>query len=123
MKRTKKVRRAGFCVAAAMSIALAATTIQAADQSCVFHVSPPSVAVSNDRVVQLSVLASGPTCSFGVRSDVDWITATPASVQGSGTVRLNIAPSAEPRVGTVRIAGNEIAVFQKGLADVSGYGR
>jgi hypothetical protein len=123
MKRTKKARRTGLCVAAAMSIALAATTIQAADQPCVFHVSPPSVAVSNDSVVQLSVVASSPTCSFGVKSDSSWITATPATVQGSGTVRLGIAPSTEPRVGTVKIAGDEIAVFQKGLTDVSGYGR
>jgi hypothetical protein len=123
MKRTKKAGRTGFCVAAAISIALVATNIQAADQSCVFNVSPQSVAVANDKAAQLSVVASGPACSFDVRSDVDWITVTPARVQGSGTVRLGIAPSAEARVGTVRIAGNEITVFQKGLADLSGYGR
>lgn len=120
MKKRRGIRRTGIGVAAAVLISLIAANARAEDRSCVFHVSPLSVSVDNDRAARLTVVASKPECSFDVESDVEWIRATPASVKGSGVVDLGIAPSVEPRIGTVKIGGNEVTVFQKGLIGIYG---
>lgn len=117
----KKTKYAGFFMAAALIVTIAAPFAYAGDAPCVFQVTPAAVSVDNDNVVDLKVIASGPACSFGARSNVDWVAVSPAEVRGSSIVRLNIAPSAERKIGTVNVAGQEITVFQTGLPHA--YGR
>lgn len=120
MKKRRGMRHVAIGIAAAVLISLVAANARAEDRSCVLHVSPLSVSVDNERAARLTVVASDPECSFDVQSDAEWISVTPASVKGSGIVDLGIIPSIEPRTGTIKIGGNEVTVFQKGLIGTYG---
>jgi uncharacterized membrane protein len=111
----KKTKFAAFFLTAALLVAVAAPFAHAEDSACVFEVSPAAVAVSNDSSADVKVTASGAGCACSVKSDVDWVSVSPAQLQGSGTVHLTILPSVEPKAGTVKIAGQEITILQSGL--------
>jgi hypothetical protein len=119
MRKVRQVGRVNFGIFAAVLVSLMAINAYAGD-SCTYQVWPLSVSVANDKAVEVEVTASGPDCSFTAESDTSWITVTPAHARGSGVVRLDMAPSIDPTVGTVRIAGKRVTVFQKGLVDSYG---
>ena len=60
-------------------------------------------------------------CSWSVSDDRNWITATPSTVSGDGTVLITAAPNdgSSSREGTVRIGGRRIPVTQLGACPSS----
>lgn len=120
MKKVRQAGRVGFGIFAAVLVSLLAVNVYGEDRSCTFQVRPLSVTVANDRSVEVEVTASDPGCSFNAESNTNWISVTPAHAKGSGTVRLDVNPAVDPTIGTVRIAGKRVTVFQKGLIDAYG---
>lgn len=103
----------GFCVAA--GLLMATVTAYAEDASCVFQVSQQAVSVGNGGVVDLQLISSRPDCVSDIKSDADWVTVTPGQLHGSGTVRIDVAPCVDRRIGVIEIAGQRITVFQQGV--------
>ncbi|MGA3097515.1 MAG: FG-GAP-like repeat-containing protein [Bryobacteraceae bacterium] len=64
-----------------------------------------------------NVNVSAPTCPWSAIPTVTWLTATPASGAGNGTVDYYVYPNsaATPRTGTIVVAGQTFTVTQAGL--------
>jgi hypothetical protein len=82
---------------------------------CAFTVTPTSGSVSADGgPVSVQVTASAATCASAATSAAAWLTASPTTLVGSGTVVLTASanPDTTPRDGTVTIAGTTVTVGQ-----------
>jgi len=68
-----------------------------------------------------NVNVSAPTCPWSAIPTVTWLTATPASGAGNGTVAYYVYPNsaATPRTGTIVVAGQTFTVTQAGAAPLA----
>jgi uncharacterized repeat protein (TIGR01451 family) len=82
--------------------------------ACVFQIGPRSQSFdAAGGTGTLTVTAPDSLCPWTAASDVPWITVTSGPV-GTGTspVAFSVAPTDEPRSGTLRVAGNVFTVWQ-----------
>jgi hypothetical protein len=82
-------------------------------EGCVFTVTPLSVTVPLGGGSGSLSIAGASGCAWTAASDVNWITLSPASGNGSGSVSYTVlANSGPPRQGTLRVAGQLVNVVQ-----------
>ena len=108
-------------VGAAVGGALVITQVTGAEP-CAFSVSPSSFDVDgNGGVLRVDVQADPPDCSpaeWTASSGAAFISVDPTSGNGSGSVTLTVGENgAEPRTGTVTIAGQTVSVSQEASAE------
>jgi hypothetical protein len=86
--------------------------VHQAAAACRVEVASPSSVDGAGGVVPLTVSAPA-GCSWTIAVDASWITATPASGTGNGTVNLQIAANGgAARTGTVRVGDQSITITQ-----------
>jgi hypothetical protein len=91
------------------------TVNQAAATACTYQVQPTSVD-RNWRAWQIELTVSTASgCAWSASTSVDWLTVSPATGQGSGSVVLQMLENAGPeRRTTVLVAGQAVEVIQRG---------
>lgn len=85
-------------------------------------VSGEAMDVSAEGETRTVSVTAGAEQSWTATCEADWVTVSPASGKGNGTVSLTIAPNAStaPRTATARIAGRDVRIAQLGRkAEVS----
>ena len=83
--------------------------------ACSFTVSPTTVQVPEVLSSStISVTASAPTCAWAAQSLASWLTLTPATGTGSGTVQFTASANSNgpQRSGTLSVAGQVVTVTQ-----------
>ena len=87
-------------------------------QSCSFAVTPTARSVGAAGGTTTVTVTADAGCDWTAASNVGWVTASPASGSGAGTVSLTITPNpgSTLRSGTVTIAGQTVTVTQDTVA-------
>ena len=91
------------------------------DIGCTFGINPSSDTIGSDGgEIDVSVTASPSACPWTVVEDLSWVSASPDSGTGNGSVTLTVSANFGPeRTGSVHIAGQLFTITQSG-ASVSG---
>lgn len=87
--------------------------------TCTFEVSPLTLTVQASGGNATITVTTQSGCTWTGTSNAPWITVTSgASGSGSGTVAIAVAsnPAAEPRTGTLTVAGQTVTVQEAGLS-------
>jgi hypothetical protein len=101
-----------------------AASNQFAFQSCVSIVSPLTLAQGTAGGTASVVVTTDAACTWTAASAVPWITISPVSGTGSGTVTLTVAANSTSalRTGTLTVAGQTVTVTQETVACVYSLG-
>jgi hypothetical protein len=112
--------RAGMVSVAGAAITITQTAGSPSPSVCTFTIAPTSTSVPTEGGVgEITVTASGGTCTWTAQSAVPWITIqSGANGTGSGRVSYTVAPNpgTAERSGTVAIGGLTFAVTQAAQA-------
>jgi hypothetical protein len=95
----------------------ATKSITTASGSCRYSVSPASASAEAAGGSGSVAVTSGALCAWTATSAAPWLTITSgAKGSGNGTVAYSVSANtgAEPRTGTLTIAGNAVAITQNG---------
>lgn len=86
---------------------------QAAGQ-CTYQLAQPSASFPQaGGAGSVALQASSPLCQWSAVSGVNWVTVTPASGKGSGSIAFTVSPTTgPPRTGTLSIAGLSFSVTE-----------
>jgi len=95
-----------------------ATLSQAASSSCSYAISSASSSVdSAGGSFSVAVDASSSSCAWSASEDLSWVSVTPTSATGSGSVTITVSANTGPaRSGSVVIAGRTLTIDQYGVA-------
>lgn len=92
------------------------TITQDGTAPCTYGITPSSASVIYAGVTNTVAVAANTGCVWSASSGASWITLSPASGSGNGTVTYVVASNASSlsRTGTLTIAGNPFTVTQMG---------
>ena len=81
---------------------------------CGFSLSPATVAYDANAATDKIAIVGVQNCAWTAVSNVDWVTVSPASGRGNGSVTISVSAnsSGDTRKGTVTIAGLRLQVLQ-----------
>jgi len=85
---------------------------------CTYSISPTSASFTALGGTNSVLVAANAGCTWSVSSAATFLTFTPASGSGNGTVGYTVAPNSSSltRSGTLNIAGQTFTVTQTGVA-------
>ncbi|MDX2176126.1 MAG: S8 family serine peptidase [Candidatus Sumerlaeia bacterium] len=89
---------------------------------CTVSASPTSLSFGASSGSQnLTVTASAPSCAWDSSESLDWVTLSPTSGTGGGTVQVTVTQNSglSQRQGTITVAGTSVTVTQSGSAPPS----
>src|SRR5213075_1315537 len=97
----------------------------AAAQTCTYSLSPASASPGSAAGSGALSVTAGTGCAWTPSSSATWLTCTPPSGTGSGTVTWSVTAntSTSPRTGTLSIAGQTFNVTQAGVVDTTAGGQ
>jgi len=82
-------------------------------EGCTYTVTPTSYSLDASGGTRAVAITSGAGCPWTGSSNTDWITVTPASGSGPGSLTVTIAATSGPsRTGTATIAGQVLTITQ-----------
>ena len=91
----------------------ATETFKTPANACAFTVSPAAASVSNSGGAVAITVTTGGACTWTAASNASFITVSPASGTGNGTVTATVAASNGPdRSGTIAVAGQTVTISQ-----------
>jgi alpha-tubulin suppressor-like RCC1 family protein len=93
-----------------------AQTVVRGNQTCNYTLNPTGISFSAFASTTPIQLVSRSGCAWAVQSDAPWLTAGTPSGNGNTTLQVSVQPnpSAQPRTGTLAVAGSVVAVTQAG---------
>lgn len=103
--------RVGYVSVAGQTVTIAQTGAQGA---CTASALTTSVSASGAGLTGTLGVSAGAGCSWQASSPASWVTVSPASGSGAGTVSFTIAPntSTTERSATLKVAGSSVVVNQ-----------
>jgi len=105
----------GAARSATITIAGQTHTVSQEQGACTYSISPSSRSVDNDGgAYNVTVTAAHSGCEWSTSENVGWVSLSPASGSGDGTVRVNVsANTGAARSATITIAGRTHTVNQE----------
>ncbi len=110
------VSRTGTITAAGSTF----TVTQDGTVPCTYSITPTTASFTSTGGTGTIAVTANAGCTWSVSSAATWLTFTPASGSGNGTVTYTVAAntSSLTRTGTLIVAGNTLTVTQTGIACV-----
>ena len=105
----------GAARSATITIAGRTHTVNQEEGPCTYTISPASQSVDNDGgAYNVTVTAAHSGCAWSTSANVDWISLSPTSGSGDGTVHVTVsANDGEARSATITISGQTHTVNQE----------